>query len=208
MRRLPTDAKQAALGLDYLAAIMGVFCVLMAFVLFTHYADPVIALAVKCLFAPILVFSALLFHPLFLGGIHLNKVSPWDFTVSSISGSGAFIVLIALAAFRPLATVALESMLFYGNMAIAEEFFFSYFLFAYFLTFMDPFSASIVDGVIFSGYHLAVYGFNPELLIFAFAARIVFCLVYRYTRNLSAAIGPHVLINVLASGSGLVVLGA
>jgi len=200
MRRMPSDSQQSVLGFDYLAGMAGLLCIFMAFLLFTQMVDHNLPMAVKTIFAPILIFAAFTLHPAFLGGWHLKRVSVWDFTTSAVSGSAAFITLITLAAFRPLATIQLESALFYGNMAIAEEFCFGYFLFAWMLTFLDPLSASLVDAAIFSGYHLAVYGLNPWLLLFAFAARVVFCLVYRATGNLSAAIGPHVLINVLASG--------
>ena len=102
-----------------------------------------------------------------------------------------------------LATVGINSRVFYTGMAIGEEYTFRFavlpFLFTWFTaTKNNLFYSSIVCSVVFMFYHVIVYQADPISLMFVFAASMVLCVVALKTKNLTTSLIVHMIANFAA----------
>ncbi|MEM4451356.1 MAG: CPBP family intramembrane glutamic endopeptidase [Nitrososphaerota archaeon] len=201
MRRQNSNVDSNLPGMDLLAGILIIVCVVGSTYMLTQTIDRDLAIALKSTVATVLITSGMVLRLAFIpGGLQIIKTDFRQLVTTIIS---SFILLLAFIAFNfasSLSITQMEGRLFYANMAIAEEVFFNYFLFVWLASIYGPFISVFFTGAIFSAYHMFVYAMNPQLLLFAFFARLVFCIVYYVTRTLSTPMLTHVIYNVVVAG--------
>jgi membrane protease YdiL (CAAX protease family) len=88
-------------------------------------------------------------------------------------------------------------MLFGVLMAISEEFFFRGFVTSYLLR-LGNVMAIVTSAMVFTIYHLAVYGTQPSSLAYVFIAGLVLNFVFVKTGLITPTIIAHVINNILA----------
>lgn len=217
-RRSPagTQGINNSLHMDLISLLLAVNTIILSYFIFTQVIDQDVGLGVKCLFAPVLMISGLMMGAAARGTIGIH----WQYNMGDflkiLVGAAAGTIAIAmistliynLKSAAMLSSVhfgATELKLFYMNMATAEEFFFNYFLFAFLLIIFSKWSpgiggvilAAIMDAGVFAPYHFAVYGTDPGLFAFTAASRVILCLIYYFTKDLSSPLLAHIMINVL-----------
>jgi len=203
MRRMVYQESASAMpGLDLLAGLLIIVCVLGSTYMLTQTIDRDINIALKSTVATVLITSGIMMRLLFVpGGL---SVKPLDLNGLLVTVSGAalglLLIVLVMVARTPMSVTPMEGRLFYANMAIAEEVFFNYFVFMWMASMYGPGVSALITGGVFSAYHMFVYAMNPSLLAFAFAARVVLCAVYWFTRNLSAPMIAHMIINIMVVG--------
>ncbi|MEN3026052.1 MAG: CPBP family intramembrane glutamic endopeptidase [Candidatus Methanosuratincola petrocarbonis] len=196
------------LSLDVVAFVLIISSVILSYFIFTQAVETDVALAVKAAFMSSFVFSGLIFRPAVTGAWNFKFLSPEDFIKSASGGAIAFAALVVLVAVQTPAMSQLDfpARLFYANMAIVEEVFFNYFLFAWICTIYPWPVAALLVGGFFAPFHLGVYGMNIQFMAFAVLARVVLCAVYYVTGSLSSSMAAHMVWNILAAESGSVVV--
>lgn len=181
--------------------------VILSYFIFTQAIATDVALAVKAAFMSSFVFSGLIFRPVATGSWSFRFLSPADILKSLTGGAVALTALVVLVAVQTPAMSGLDfpTRLFYANMAIVEEVFFNYFLFAWICTTYPMPVAALLTGGFFAPFHLGVYGMDLNFMLFAVLARVVLCVVYWATGSLSSSMAAHMVWNILAAESGSVV---
>lgn len=195
------------LSLDIVAFVLIISSVIFSYFIFTQAIATDVALAVKAAFMSSFVFSGLIFRPVVTGGWNFRFLSPADLIKSLAGGAVALTALIVLVAVQTPAMSGLDfpTKLFYANMAIVEEVFFNYFLFAWICTIYPMPVAALLTGGFFAPFHLGVYGMNMQFMVFAVIARVVLCVIYWATGSLSSSMAAHMIWNILAAESGSVI---
>lgn len=86
-------------------------------------------------------------------------------------------------------------------MAVAEEVFFRYFLFNFFLDYgMGMWVSNTLQAVTWASYHAAVYGNQPGILVYIFLTGIIFGWVDYRAGSIAPSIMAHSIVNFLATG--------
>lgn len=201
------DEVNRRLSLDIVAFVLIISSVILSYFIFTQAIVSDVALAVKAAFMSSFIFSGLIFRPVATGGWNFRFLSPTDLIKSLAGGAVALTALVVLVAVQTPAMSGLDfpTRLFYANMAIVEEVFFNYFLFAWICTTYPMPVAALLTGGFFAPFHLGVYGMNLQFMVFAVLARMVLCVVYWATGSLSSSMAAHMVWNILAAESGSVV---
>lgn len=201
MRRLtsavPTQISR--LSLDSLSFFLVSVSIIVNFFIFTQVVSQDTAIAIKAAFIPTFAMSGLLLRPIFAGGWNFKPVDKNTLIMTMAGGAAALGILGFSAAISPMATV--NGTLFYVNMAIVEEVFFNYFLFAWICTVYPWPVAALLTGLFFAPFHIGVYGINLAFMAYAVIARIVLCTAYYASGSLSAAMIAHMAFNFIAVGS-------
>lgn len=97
-----------------------------------------------------------------------------------------------------LSSASTDAVLFTVLMAIVEEAFFRGELLEWLTTVMPPSFAVISDAAIFMGYHLNVYGRDPECLLYVFIGGLSLAFVTIQSRRLSPAMLAHITNNLVS----------
>lgn len=194
------------LSLDVVSFVLIISSVILGYFIFTQAISSDTVLAIKAAFMSSFIFSGLIFRPVATGGWNFKFLSAAEVIKSLTGGAVALIALVILVAAQTPAMSQLDfpARLFYANMAIVEEVFFNYFLFAWICTIYPWPIAALLVGGFFAPFHLGVYGMNLEFMLFAVLARIVLCVVYYVTGSLSSSMAAHMIWNILAAESGSV----
>ena len=94
--------------------------------------------------------------------------------------------------------------LFVVLMAIAEEVFFRGFLQSYFALKLHSVALSIVlQSVVWSVYHTAVYGSHPDIMMYVLLSGIVLGYLTYRSGSLTPSLISHIVINFIASSGGV-----
>lgn len=200
-RDLPGAEIASRLSLDSLSFFLIIASMIISFFIFTQSVSQDLNLAIKAAFVPTFAMSGLLMRPIFTGTWSFRPLTGGGIAMALAGGGIALAVLAASASLSPMSNIAVDSRLFYVNMAIVEEVFFNYFMFAYICTIYPWPVAALLTGLFFAPFHLGVYGVNLAFMVYAVAARVVLCTVYYTTGALSSAIIAHMIFNLIAVGS-------
>ena len=161
---------------------------------------------------------------------HRFNVSPRDPSLDSREKSnialyallglaGAFLanyatnyVITAYTTVRALSIMSLSitnmELIFYGaSIAIAEEEFFRGFLLNYIAKNHPVPVAFIASSAVFASFHLAVYGTQPELLVYVFVSAIILSYVSWKTKHVTTGILCHMAVNILSYSMAGAVVG-
>lgn len=152
----------------------------------------------------------ILFH--FIGVVFAHDETHYPSMRSVAVGVGIFVAVGVIAmmikwgyAFYPFAEdlSKTDKIMFYQTAAVSEEIFFCFGVFSMLVNVMQTpfahFTASIITGIMFSIFHLAVYGVSKGVMLLLFIGRVLMCLGYYYTQRLDTAIIAHSMINLAAS---------
>lgn len=94
-----------------------------------------------------------------------------------------------------------EYFMFYVAIAIAEELAFSMLTQMAVEMIFDSWVIGVISrGLLFALFHIAVYGEIPELMLLTFLSGLIFALMLKISKRISANMGVHALVNAITYG--------
>ena len=177
----------------------------LAAVIFLYSATFPGSLAIKALFAAVLLFAGFILHITVLGGLRRDEFIDQREGKQILMGFiASFIVIVFFnSVFNQCytgQTTSFEIRMLAILLAVSEEQFFRGFITPYLAQKMGVWLGSVMSGFVFTIYHFAVYGSNIDALSVVFLAGTCLSLVVLWSRRVSPAILAHIVNNLLAAG--------
>lgn len=220
MRRMPSSSIMGAQRLndrfrmDGLAWFMLFATLLTGLFTYTQAIDTDAVMASKAIFMPVFAFPAMLLRFIATGWPRpMGAITPQGFLSSAVWGAVAYAGLLTVAvvpSIASLSSVSESAALFYFNMAIVEEVFFSFVVLAVIaqITRYGLPGALLMTAPLFAIFHIGVYGVDWQFFAVSFCARIILSLVYYMSGSLSAVMIGHGAFNIMATQASIVSFGS
>ncbi len=212
-RRRPSvgqAALNARFSMDGLAWFMLFGTLLTGLFIYTQTIDIDPVMASKAIFMPVFAFPAIMLRFIATGWPQpmSSSMEPRSFLSSAVWGVVAYAALIAVAVIpsvASLSTVSESAAVFYFNMAIVEEVFFSFAVLPVIaqVTRWGLPGALLMTAPLFAMFHIGVYGVDWQFFAVSFAARMVLSAVYYLSGSLSAAMIGHGAFNIMATQASI-----
>ena len=106
-----------------------------------------------------------------------------------------------------ISMVQIELICYGATIAIAEEEFFRGFLLNFVAKTRSPPEAFLVSSLIFSTFHLAVYGTRPELLIYVFTSGMILSFISWKTQHVTTGMLAHMAVNMISYSMAGAIVG-
>lgn len=127
------------------------------------------------------------------------KYSVFGLAGATLSNYASSFLINRISSMRALAITQVELVYFGAMIAIAEEEFFRGFLVNFIFKLRQSAPLAItVSAMVFSVFHLAVYGTRPDLLAYVFVSGVILGYVAWATQRLSTSMLTHIFVNVLS----------